>query len=82
MRTTIHLPDDLLTRAKLAAAESGRTLTALIEEALRASLSTRATTRHKAVDLPTCGEGGLQPGIDLDDSSALLDLMERHGAAD
>jgi len=34
MRTTIHLPDDLLTSAKRAAADSNRTLTALIEEAL------------------------------------------------
>jgi len=27
-------------------------------------------------DLVTYGTGGLQPGVDLDDTSALLDLME------
>jgi hypothetical protein len=27
--------------------------------------------------LPVFGEGGTQPGMDLDDSAALLDLMEQ-----
>jgi hypothetical protein len=27
----------------------------------------------------TFGGGGLQPGVDLDDSATLLDLMERDG---
>ena len=34
------------------------------------------------VDLPTFGEGGPQPGVDLDDSAALLDLQEGRDAAD
>ncbi len=29
--------------------------------------------------LPTFGKGGIRPGVDLDNSSALLDLMERRG---
>jgi hypothetical protein len=29
------------------------------------------------IDLPVFGEGGTQPGVDLDDSAALLDLMEQ-----
>ena len=32
-------------------------------------------------ELPTERGGGLQPGVDLDDSSALLDLMEGRDAA-
>ncbi len=82
MRTTIHLPDDLLVSAKRAAADSNRTLTALIEEALRASLSKRRSRPRVRVDLPTFGEGGPRPGVDLDDSAALLDLLEGHDAAD
>ena len=81
MRTTIHLPDDLLARAKKVAADSNRTLTAVIEDALRTSLSKRPAGRREQVDLPTFGEGGLQPGVDLDDSAALLDLMEGPDAA-
>ena len=82
MRTTIHLPDDLLTRAKRAAADSNRTLTAVIEEALRVSLSKRRGARRVRIDLPTFGEGGLQAGVDLDDSAALLDLLDSPDASD
>ncbi|MGQ0815653.1 MAG: hypothetical protein ACT4O1_14555 [Gemmatimonadota bacterium] len=31
---------------------------------------------RERVRLPTYGKGGLQPGVDLDNSAALLDLME------
>ena len=82
MRTTIHLPDELLGRAKRAAADSNRTLTALVEEALRTALSRRRDVRPKPIDLPTFGVGGLQPGVDLDDSAALLDHLEGPDAAD
>ena len=82
MRTTIHLPDELLARAKRTAADSNRTVTALIEEALQAALSTRRRPSTERVELPTFGEGGLQPGGDLDDSAALLALAEGTGAAD
>jgi plasmid stability protein len=77
MRTTIRLPDDLLRAAKIHATESGRTLTAVIEEALRVALaSAAAPALDEAVTLPTYGRGGLRPGVDLDDSAALLDVME------
>ncbi len=82
MRTTIHLPDDLLVRAKRVAADSNRTLTAVIEEALRASLSKRRDRPRVRVELPTFGEGGPQPGVDLDDSAALFELMEGPDVAD
>jgi hypothetical protein len=75
MRTTINLPDDLLARVKKLAATSGTTVTALIADALRESLARRRSPRRsRGVDLPTFGTGGLQPGVDLDDSAALLDL--------
>lgn len=77
MRTTIRLDDDLLAEAKAHAARTGRTLTALIEDALRALLAQAAAgPRRKGPRLPTDGAGGLQPGVDLDDSAGLLDLME------
>ena len=77
MRTTIRLDDDLLARAKAHAARTGRTLTALIEDALRAALARgTVTSRDGRIGLPTHGTGGVQPGVDLDDSAGLLDLME------
>ncbi len=81
MRTTIHLPDPLLAQARRRAVETGRTLTAVIEDALRESLaSKRAKGKPSPVHLTTFGGTGLQPGVDLDDSSALLDVMEEPGA--
>ncbi len=81
MRTTIRLDDDLLARAKTLAAQTGRTLTAVIEDALRAALA-QARPRHRPdqIELPTFGSGGVQPGVDLDDTASLLDVMESGGA--
>ena len=80
MRTTINLPDDLLAQLKKRAAESGTTLTALIEDALREALARRRRRplAHQ-LQLTTYGAGGLQPGVDLDNTTALSDLMESPG---
>ena len=77
MRTTVRLDEHLLAQAKRHAAESGRTLTAVLEEALRESLARRnVRTKSKPVRLKTVKGGGIRAGVDLDDSSSLLDLME------
>lgn len=76
-RTTIRIDDELLTRAKTLAARTGRTLTAVIEDALRAALgAAQPRPRSERIEVPTYGSGGVRPGVDLDDTSALLDLME------
>ena len=79
MRTTLNLDDDLLRDAKRLAAERGTTLTAVIEDALRI-VARRAgeVERYEPVALPTFGEpgAGFMPGVDLDDTAALLELME------
>ena len=79
MRTTIRLDDALLADAKVLAARTGRTLTSVIEDALRESLARGKARERTRVELPVfrpAGRGGLQPGVDLSDSAALLDLME------
>ena len=83
MRTTFNLPKDLLIRLKKLAAESGTTMTALVEDALREALARRGRKRppHR-VKVTTFGTGGLQPGVDLDDSAALLDLTEPPAVSD
>jgi hypothetical protein len=81
MRTTIRLPDDLLAAAKRRAAETHRSLTAVIEDALRQALSRKPGPRRGArTRLPTFAGDGLLPGIHLEDGAELLDLME-DGAA-
>jgi len=80
MRTTIRINDHLLAEVKRTAAETNRTLTAVIEDALREMLARRRASRPRsAMDLPTFAGNGLQPGVDLDDSAALLDLMDGTG---
>jgi len=77
IRTTIRLPDDLLLAAKRQAMNTGRTLTRVIEDALRSALARDDTVSdEQSFTLPTFGTGGLRPGIDLDDSASLLDVME------
>ena len=76
MRTTIRLDDDLLKEAKALAAQSGSTLAAVIEGALREALARRRRPARDRVELPVFEGGGLQPGVDLDDSAALADLMD------
>jgi hypothetical protein len=82
MRTTIKLDDELLREAKAAAAASGRTLTALVEAALRESLARRRASPHRPrLSLPTFKGDGVRPGVDLHHSAALLEIMDRGGNA-
>ena len=77
MRTTVNINDRLLSEAKVLAARSGKTLTAVIEDALQERLARQqVSARSQPVRLPTFGGNGLQPGVDLDDSAALRDLMD------
>lgn len=76
MRTTVNIDEQLLIEVKTVAAQSGRTLSAVIEDAIRALMTRRTESGRSAPPLPTLSGGGLQPGVDLDDSAALLDLME------
>jgi len=80
MRTTIRLDDDLLRSAKRAALERGTTLTAVIEDALRRALAPEMPAARVEVELPTFRGDGLQPGVDLDDTAGLLDVMDEPGA--
>jgi hypothetical protein len=73
----VRLDEDLLREAKSYAAATGRTLTAVIEDALREALARRHKRPERPrVQLRTFKGTGLQPGIDLDDSAALWDLMD------
>jgi hypothetical protein len=77
MRTTVRIKEDLLIRAKKRAAHEGRTLTSLIEEGLTLILSPSKGDRGKRIQLPTSkASGGVLPGVDLNRSSDLEDLMD------
>lgn len=76
MRTTIRLDDDLLAAAKRRANEHGTTLTQVIEDALREALAREPAVPEEWVSLPSVHDAKLRPGVDLDDSAGLRDLMD------
>ena len=80
MRTTIKIDDGLLAEAKGRAARAGTTLSAVVEDALRSAFARRADAPTRRMELPTFADGRLRPGVDLDDSAALLEHMEGIGS--
>jgi len=83
MRTTIRLDEHLLRQVKDYAVKTGCTMTAVIEDALRAFLEKRrAPPRKRRIKLATFKGRGLQPGVDLDSSAELLDRMDQPDATD
>ena len=80
MRTTININDQLLQTAKRRAADTRRTLTSIIEDALRLALETKpGRTSSRRICIPASGSGGLLPGVDLDDNSSLSRRLEAGG---
>ena len=75
MRTTLNLDDDLARAAKQKAATESRTLTSVVEDALRAALATSDSPPRRRVTLPVFEGDGPAPGVDLSDPEALRDLM-------
>jgi hypothetical protein len=74
----VRLDEALMERARQEANRRGVTLTSLIEQGLQLVLR-RPLKRSERVTvvLPECkAGGGTLPGVDLDDSAALLDQME------
>jgi hypothetical protein len=76
VRTTVRLDDDLLAAAKQRAAAEHTTLTSLIEDSLRQTLALRAAAAGERFSIQPFGAGGTLPGVDLEDSAALRDLMD------
>ena len=76
VRTTITIDDATYREAKASAARSGRTVGELIEDAVRAALRAEAGPAAPVRALPTFGHGGVLPGVDLEDRSAVADLLD------
>lgn len=73
----MRLDEKLLREVKVYAAERGETLTAILDRALRELLARRSREEaEEPAELPSFAGRGLQPGVDLDDAAALIELME------
>ncbi len=76
MRTTLDLDDELVKEIKRRAADSGRTLTAVIEDTLREGLRPREKQgKPYRLRIPIV-KGKLLPGVDLNDRDSLYDIMD------
>jgi hypothetical protein len=77
VRTTVNISDDLLAEAKMLAMKTRRSLGSVIDDALRVLLrrEEQSEAPPNAWSFPTGGEGGLQPGVNLEDREALADLL-------
>jgi hypothetical protein len=76
MCATISIDEALLKQARQVALDRGISLNEFVVTALRLELY-RATKPHrkKKITVPTFRGRGLRPGIDLDDSASLEDVM-------
>jgi len=77
MRTTLSLHGSLLEYVRRRAAEEHRTMTSIIEDAVRRErAATSKPAAHTPIKLPGFGGRGLRPGINLDNTAELLDRMD------
>ena len=79
MRTTLDIDDALLRAARIRAAEQSRTLTAVVEDALRRELSPGASVGPPFRLHLLTKRGRTVPGVDLSDRNALYERMEKGG---
>lgn len=79
MRTTLNLDDALMSAVKRRAAETGRTMTAIIEEALRDHLDRAQRPKGEFEFRWVTVRGKLRAGVDLADRDALYERMEGRG---
>ena len=93
MRTTLNLDDRLVKRAKICAIETNRTLSAVIEAALREALPLEAPRRQpteaalayergenpygNGLPFPTVDGGGWPEGLDVRSNEAMLEFIEK-----
>jgi plasmid stability protein len=76
MRTTLNLDDRLMAELRRRAAETDRTMTEIIEEALREAFSRLAEPGEPRDFQWVTVHGRVRPGVDVADRDSLLDVME------
>jgi hypothetical protein len=83
-RTTVRIDDELLADAKAFAAQRGRSLNSVLEDALRQMLNRTASSAERPyVELPVYGEEGGSALVDMSPEGLkeflLQDDIERYG---
>jgi plasmid stability protein len=80
MRTTLNIDDDLMRAVKVRAAQTDRTITELVEEALRHSLAATEKPAAKEFRFPvsTFSGKGINPEVDINSRGSLYDFFDKH----
>lgn len=81
MRTTIRIDDTLYREVKATAARSGRTVAAVLEDAVRRGLMASQGVRERYKVRPL-GRGGLRAGIDLSSNAAVAEMLDEGASID
>jgi 2-keto-4-pentenoate hydratase len=77
MRTTLILDDSIYQRAKVSAAQRGMTVASVVEEALQLLLAQPSESGPNLGPMPVDDTmSWVHPGIDLNDTSALREVMD------
>lgn len=83
MRTTIRIDDALYRNVKARAAASGRTVAAVLEDAVRRGLvASDAAAPAEPFRVVAEGHGGLRPGVDLTSNAAMQELFDEGRSVD
>jgi plasmid stability protein len=82
VRTTIRIDDDLYREVKERAARSGRTVAAVLEDAVRRGLNVSEGRTEDRYRVRPTGRGGLRPGIDLGSNAAVAEIMDESASLD
>lgn len=76
MRTTIRIDDELYREVKARAARAGRTVAAVLEDAVRRGLNPPEQQTGGRYVVRPMGVGGLQPGVDLTSNVSVREAMD------
>ena len=75
MRTTVTIDDHLLAEAKVLAARQHRSLSTVVEDALRQALATARRPPSRPLQLTTYGDPRRRPLVDTNDKEALAEVL-------
>ncbi len=77
MRTTIRIDDELYRSVKARAATSGRTIAAVLDDAIRLGLNPPHLRAPVATfTIRATGSDGLLPGIDLTSNASVREVLD------
>ena len=82
VRTTIRIDDELYREVKTKAARSGRTVAAVLEDAVRRGLNPAELRTPSHYRVRPMGRGGLRPGVDLSSNAAVAEVLDEDASAD